>query len=516
MPFLSQFRFFLAAALCATAFDASADTLTVTRNDDPIPDGCQPDDCSLRESIAASNASPGADLIRVPPGNFGLPGGGLRIDGNVLVYGSADAATNIEGDGIENVFTISSGASITLAQMTLKAHGAHAIVSQAGADTILDAVRIPESDSEVRAGNDFQTPGSLDIRMSEIHSYVECGNFTSCRITDSRLLRLQVGTGDQGMTRLEIERSSIDGDLAVAGAGIVVQTGGDVDIEHTTIHNTEIGLLFTAVAPDEVRLHRIRYLENLQPVRVNVPTGVVIDESLFDDNDGPDDANGGPAALWLRNDSAAEVRASSFVNNTGTGSIGGAIFVEEGAALTLDNATFSGNSFTADAADGGALGAAIGFDANGGGLAIAMHHVTIVPPMFMPVGIDGSALGGLGGGAALNLTLYNTILAGSCDVAANAIDVAHGNIESPNDTCDFGSADNDNSVSSGQLALGSIGEHGGYTPTIVPGALSVALDSAQLSSCLPTDQRGYARPFGDGCDVGAVERADVILANGFD
>jgi hypothetical protein len=511
-----RFRFLLAAVFASFALDLGAATLTVTRNDDPAPNGCLPDDCSLREAIEASNALPDADLIRVPPGNFGLPGGGLRIDGNVLLYGSADAVTNVEGDGIENVFTITGSASVTLAQITIKAHGAHAVESSGNADTILDAVRIPESDSQVWSGNDAPGTGSLDIRMSEIHAYVECGNFNSCRVSDSRILRLQVGVGDEGSTRAEIQRSSTDGDLAVASAGIVVQTNGDVLIEHTTIHNTEIGLLFAAAPPAEVRLHRLRYIANVQPVRVYVPTSVVIDESLFEDNDGPDDSDGGPGAFWLRHDATAAVSTSSFVGNSGTGAVGGAILVEESSSLTVDNSTFAGNTFSAEAAQGGALGAAIGFDAENGGAIVTLRHVTIVPPMFMPVGIEGITLGGIGASAALNLVVYNSILAGSCALPSNAIDVGHGNIESPGDSCDFGSGDNQSSVTSDELALGALGSSGGVTPYYMPGALSVALDAAQSSSCLPADQRGYARPFGAGCDVGAIEASDVLLANGFD
>jgi hypothetical protein len=511
-----RFRFLLAAGFASFALDLAAATLTVTRNDDPAPNGCQPDDCSLREAIEASNAMPDADLIRVPPGNFGLPGGGLRIDGNVLLYGSADAVTNVEGDGIENVFTITGSASVTLAQITIKAHGAHAVESNGNANTILDAVRILESDSQVWSGNDATGAGSLDIRMSEIHAYVQCGNFSTCRISDSRILRLQVGEGDQGSTSLEIQRSSIDGDLAVAGAGIVVQTNGDVLIEHSTIHNTEIGLLFAAAPPAQVRLHRLRYIANVQPVRVYEPTNVVIDESLFEDNDGPDDSDGGPGALWLRGDSSAEVSASSFVDNSGTGAIGGAIFVEESSSLTLENSTFSGNTFSVEAAQAGALGAAIGFDADDGGAQITLRHVTIVPPMLMPVGIEGRTLGGVGASAALNLAVYNSILAGSCALPSNAIDVGHGNIESPGDSCDFDSGDNQSSVSSDELALEALSGSGSVTPYYMPGALSVALDAAQSSSCLPADQRGSSRPFGAGCDVGAIEANDVLLANGFD
>lgn len=53
--------------------------------------------------------------------------------------------------------------------------------------------------------------------------------------------------------------------------------------------------------------------------------------------------------------------------------------------------------------------------------------------------------------------------------------------------------------------LGSLADHGGFVPTLRPGPTSPVIDTANLDTCLPTDQRGLARPIGAGCDMGAVE-----------
>jgi len=42
---------------------ARAAGYTPTRTDDPPPDGCRPDDCSLREAVIAANAGGGFDFI---------------------------------------------------------------------------------------------------------------------------------------------------------------------------------------------------------------------------------------------------------------------------------------------------------------------------------------------------------------------------------------------------------------------------------------------------------------------
>jgi len=46
-----------AALLLLAGQCAVAETLVVTRDDDPVPNGCLPGDCSLREAIAGANAN---------------------------------------------------------------------------------------------------------------------------------------------------------------------------------------------------------------------------------------------------------------------------------------------------------------------------------------------------------------------------------------------------------------------------------------------------------------------------
>lgn len=52
--------------------------------------------------------------------------------------------------------------------------------------------------------------------------------------------------------------------------------------------------------------------------------------------------------------------------------------------------------------------------------------------------------------------------------------------------------------------LGPLADNGlAATPALLPG--SPAIDAARSDACPATDQRGAAQPFGEGCDVGAVE-----------
>lgn len=75
-----------------------------------------------------------------------------------------------------------------------------------------------------------------------------------------------------------------------------------------------------------------------------------------------------------------------------------------------------------------------------------------------------------------------------------------------------------NLVASTLVDLGPLQDNGGPTPTMQPGPASAAIDAIAPQDCvLPTDQRGVARPYGAGCDIGAVEAVpDLIFADGFD
>lgn len=53
--------------------------------------------------------------------------------------------------------------------------------------------------------------------------------------------------------------------------------------------------------------------------------------------------------------------------------------------------------------------------------------------------------------------------------------------------------------------LGPLQDNGGYTWTKALGTGSSAIDTGDLANCPSTDQRGFARPSGSGCDIGAYE-----------
>ncbi len=106
----------------------SAATFTVTRTDDPPPDGCLMADCSLREAIAAANATSEIDTIELPAGTYTLGRTGAGEDANasgdfdvsapLIVRGAGRASTIINGADLDRLFDAT--AALTLERMTLR------------------------------------------------------------------------------------------------------------------------------------------------------------------------------------------------------------------------------------------------------------------------------------------------------------------------------------------------------------------------------------------------------------
>jgi CSLREA domain-containing protein len=110
----------------AGAPHAAAATFTVTRTDDPAPDGCMPMDCSLREAILSANAG---DYVSLPAGHYRLtiPGqgedagaqGDLDLTKDVTIAGPSPRSTVVDAQGYDRVFDVASGVSVQLNGLTV-------------------------------------------------------------------------------------------------------------------------------------------------------------------------------------------------------------------------------------------------------------------------------------------------------------------------------------------------------------------------------------------------------------
>jgi hypothetical protein len=200
----------------------------------------------------------------------------------------------------------------------------------------------------------------------------------------------------------------------------------------------------------------------------------------------------------LANSGTATVTNTTIAHNTVAGNGRGAGVTSAG-SLTITNATISSNIVGEQATDTGvAAGVLVA------GNTTTLRYVTITQNRLM----SGSGANGivvLGGTANIGASII--AMQGNGVDCSGAITSAGDNLESGT-TCGFVGAGN---LQNSNPALGAIGDNGGPTMTHLPAAASPAVNAipAGTLGCgttVATDQRGFVRPSGGACDIGAVER----------
>ena len=165
---------------------------------------------------------------------------------------------------------------------------------------------------------------------------------------------------------------------------------------------------------------------------------------------------------------------------SGGSGLGGAIFNEQG-TLTLMYVTLAGNNLVAGSAGAGG-------NSNG-----------------VPGSTGGGALYNRNGGVALtNVILVNSTGGNDCQNSGGTVAASAQNLVGTHTGC--GSP----TLTLTPL-LGPLADNGGSTLTmaLLPG--SPAIDAGLCLADVTADQRGLARPQGNGCDVGAFELAQPGL-----
>lgn len=505
-----MYRFLVALLLVLPALNADAETFTVTRTNDPSPDGCLPGDCSLREAMEAADANDPSgepDVILLPAGTLEVRSvwGVLpSVSQPLRVQGAGSQQTLIQNtQSHQTLFTTQEGGQLALVGLGLEVVFNGNIGSTISVD--VGAVSwVTMTDVLVKEGHVIVEEGAaMEIRQSRLLDRLNTYG-GDVLVEDSTLANLrQNGETSSATLRRVVLDNSLDPNPTPGVGGNVYVTVGTLLIEDSTIRNSSVYIDGT---PATITLRRVHYSDNTGPIRTENASSLTIEDSLFEDNS--------VRALYAAGGAEWNVRGSSFVNNRVDGNAGGAIVLEDDTELRIENSTFSGNSFTVEAAADGARGAAIGFR-NATGAQLILRHVTLVRPTFMPTGIVGTVIGGHGNGVTLDIG--NTILHGTCGMNSSVLGNNSGNIESNGDTCWLDTEQNRVNVSSASLALGTLGDNGGATPTHLPAAGSLAIDRASAPQCLPTDQRGFRRHGGARCDVGAVEAdSPDLFANGFE
>jgi CSLREA domain-containing protein len=526
------------ASTLQTALPARASTFTVTRTDDPPPDGCKPDDCSLREAVIAANVAAGADTITIPADTFTLSindgdpaadTGELKITHDVTIIGAGTEGTKttkIVNALDDPSFAIWPDTEVVMSNLVITGGdtGSGGGIQNHGNLTLTDVVILGNHGSI--SGGGIANYGALTLMrvdISENTAYTGGGiiNLGFLAITDSlfsdnRNESFSSPNDDRGtggaihnLGTLTVTKTIFDSNRAGSGGAIY--------------NEFKVGVFAVPVATlTEVRLTGNSAtglgggLSSYGGGAVANNGGVLsLARSTIDGN-----SSGGAGGGILNDNGTVTITASSIYSNAAAGSGGGIYNLNQEFAqgvITLSNSTLSGNS---------AVQSGGGIFNDRFGATTSLSHVTVANNI-ADADNDGA---GTGGGickapgirfpdpipsGTVNLT--GALLAGNVDLGGEAPDCGgapldgHGyNLVQNVTGCNLGD-DSTGNVTGVDPLLGPLADNGGPTLTHLPADGSPAIDAGNPADCPATDQRGVARPAdgdGDGaavCDIGSAE-----------
>jgi len=516
-PLLALAPGFVALALSLVAMESRAATFVVTRADDPAPNGCLPDDCSLREAIDATATTPEADTIALGAGQYQVTRGELLIDREIAIVGAGAAATRLTSTGDYTLLQVDPFGALTVEGVEIGSADGVAVGVADNANATLRDVRVPANGGGVSTENG-PTDGTASIRVEDSTIESGFGCFQSggvCRVFDSHLDQVVVAA------EFELVRSVVDGGNADYW-GVTIASSTPATITDSTIRHTHrpLYLIGDGEAAARIRVSRTRFVDNTGPLIGDRSSIVDMDEVEFRHHVVGDANSGDPAVLYAIPGPAWFISRALVVSNRGGDALDGAVVrVIGGGRVVFDNSTFDDNTFRAGVSYGHTIGA---YNNSSTPAIVWLLHVTMRRSAALEDDAPGSLL--TVRGPAIDVRVDNSALYGTCGFGGGgAIAQGVGNAEARGDTCGFDHATNLVDMSPTQFALGALEDHGGFTATFYPTPrLSFLIDAADSAFCDafgPLDQRRYARPAGDGCDIGAVESEaveDAIFADAFE
>jgi CSLREA domain-containing protein len=232
--------------------------LTVNILSDHAPDGCTAGDCTLREAILETNATPSADTIRFAPALAGgtvvlASGSGfgeLLITDSVSIFGPNGCARNftISGNNTSRIFHINP---LVLGQdIVVNIGGVTMRDGNGAANTVLGLPVTPGP------GGGILNDGGATLNLTDVNL-----SFNATTLLGLVPANVLVGGGiatigtDTSRTKTFITRSLISNNSALGGGGGLSNTGTGLDVlgSTTTITNSTItsngaGTLLNAAA----------------------------------------------------------------------------------------------------------------------------------------------------------------------------------------------------------------------------------------------------------------------------
>ena len=524
----------VAAAAAVSVTAAHAATFTVTRFDDPVPAGCDPNDCSLREAVMAANAAPGGDVIHLPGGTYVL-----TIPDSTETGAATDAT---QGDlDVTGTLTITSSGATVDAGARFSAGGSISVTSPGTTARVFHVTGLLETTSVTVTGGSSDQGAGIQVEggtlsmsgggvTGNVANGACCGGgigavratvtLTGATVSANAVAQCCGGGLYNESSSVTFAGGTIADNDAFGCCGAGVHNWTDPAAGRTAT----LSLAGVSVTGNDVRDCCGGGVYN----EAGSPTTVTITNSTFSGNTASDDCCGG--ALYSKPEATVTATNTSFTSNTTAACCGGAIYnegtfslsrgsitnnsvanccggglaaIDGQSSTTLTNVTVSSNSAGTEPGQP-SLPSAGGLYLETGQMSLT--HVTVADN----TGSNGSSgiSNGDIGAAAGSLTMQRSIVSGNQGAPQCQGPMTSGGYNIASDNSCTLTQPTDRPATNPQLAPSN-----GTFHALNPG--SPAIDAVPTNLCPPpsTDQVGTLRPQdradvpGNGCDIGAIEMA---------
>ena len=505
--------------------------------------------CTLRAAIMQANFATGLDTITLPSGVYVLtrPGndddatvlGDLDIADDLTIQGAGSSVTIVDGNGAvtyDRVFQVLSSAKETsLSGLTIRAGKKISNTFDEGGGLYWDGggshLRLHDV---VFDRNTARYGGGLYLNYSSVGDTIEMDHVVVHANTATTGAAGGLGVNFGDFAGFDLRSSRVYSNAAYEGGGIYFQGTPPFGLLSARVETTEI-YSNTASLSAGIENHSGDAAVPVVVVNSHVHNNhadfyggalgnygtLVISNTTLNANSasisGTNSASTRGGGLYNYEGGQVNIIQSTLSGNLAAsgGGIYSELFIHNNAALTLTNSTLSGNSASRD---GGGL-YAVGGQINLYNATIANNHVAV--PL-------GTFYGGMGGGVYITGTAIvaaqNTLLADNthryqilppepddCFASVTSLrSLGYNLIETP-DNCLISGTTSGN-ITGQDPMLGPLQNNGGSTQTQAPLVGSPAIDAGQTPFCstatfvpLTIDQRGWHRPVGVSCDIGAAE-----------
>ena len=492
-----------AGIVAASAPVAQARTFVVTRSNDPVPDGCRRNDCSLREAVIAANNRAGLDTIELAQGTYRLlrPGtdedmsadGDLDVTDPLKILGAGPGKTRIDGGGAttgERVFHVLSS------RLTLRG-----LRVQNSTDGSLAGIYAAGSDSALRLRDTVVKGHTATVCCSGI---VTEGALT---LRDSKVLGNTAGSCCAGIFHAAQGRLALQGVLVRGNrssgccAGIYSDTPKPTRIIDSRVlknrdeTNCCVGIMH--FGDGSFQLRRVRVNDNISETCC---TGIYVENVPLRGKDVQVSGNEDllSCCSGIRMGGGGRLRDSTISGNSAPECCAGIITFE---TSRLSNVTISGNH-TADAAGGlWNVGTA------------TLNNVTVTRNRADTDNAGGGDGGGISNDVGATLILRNSIVARNTVGSTGVGPDCHGTITSGGynligdaTDCTIVGKTTGNRIGA-NARLKPLRSNGGFTKTHALAKRSAAVNRGSPKKqgptvCMRRDQRGVKRV---DCDMGSFE-----------